>query len=79
MNYKGLNGKGHTTSFAPSAQNSLILLYKYHWRSSDSPCGFITGGMLLMDGFQLELRKMFIFVSVSFSVDRTKNTSRVAS
>ena len=39
-------------SLTPSGQNSLNLLYKYHWRSSDSPGAVITGGTLSVDGSQ---------------------------
>ena len=52
-------------SFASSGQNSRILLYKFYWRSSGSPGGFISGGIVVFDGFQLDPFKMLIFFSAS--------------
>ena len=43
-------GLGHTRSLQWSGQNSRILSYRYHWRSSGSPGGTTSSGSSTDDG-----------------------------
>ena len=70
---KGIAGRGQTKSFTLSGQNSRILLWRYHWRSSDKPGGIICSGKFNLLGCHEMSFISLIFLSVS-SLEFLTNT-----
>ena len=54
----GTWGNGQTTSWQWGGQYSLMLSYKYHCRSADSPGGVMTGGRSVAEGDQSSLSSL---------------------
>ena len=63
--YIGCAGKGHIKSLASSGQNSLRLLCRYHFLSSECPDGLIIGGRSSFDDIF-----SFTFITCIFYIDK---------
>ena len=63
---RGMVGRGHVISLVCSEQNGLILSYRYHWRSTESPGdGIICGKHLLVVSSTLLESFLFFFFLLS--------------